>query len=117
MKPRHITLINAIVLLAIGLWGYAYPDAHRSSALIPVAFGALFLATTPLFRSGNLIVAYLVSSLTLLLMPALAFSLVEALRSGPPGGVVRFGLMSVSCAVAVAIYFRSFLLQRARSRF
>ncbi|MBK6622979.1 MAG: hypothetical protein IPH04_01965 [Saprospirales bacterium] len=118
MKPYQITLINAIVLLAIGLWGYLHPGAQRSFALIPVAFGLLFLTTTPLFRSGNLLVAYMVSTLTLLLVTALAISLVEALQYREFGNIFRLSLMSISSAIAVGIYFKAYLLQqRARSRF
>lgn len=118
MKPYQITLINAIVLLAIGLWGYLHPGSQRSFALIPVAFGVLFLSTTPLFRSGNLLVAYMVSSLTLLLVTALAFSLVEAFQYKAIGNIIRLGLMSISSAIAVAIYFKAYFLPQraARSR-
>lgn len=117
MRPYQINLINAIVLLAIGLWGYFHPAAQRSSALIPVAFGVLFLCTTPLFRRKNLIVAYLVSSLTLLLVLALAFSLIEAFPYHETGKIIRLSLMALSSGIAVGIYFRTFLQQQARSRF
>jgi len=117
MRPHQINLINAVVLLAIGLWGYLHPDAQRSSALIPVAFGALFLTTTPMVRSGNLVVSFLVSSLTLLLVLALGASLVEALQYHETGSIFRLSVMSLSSVLAVGIYFKAYLDQRARSKF
>ena len=113
MKPYQINIINAFVLLGIGMWGYFLPEAEPSFALIPVAFGVLFLGTTPLFRSGNRIIAYVVSSLTLLLVLALAGFLIEALNVHDAGSIVRFSLMAVSCAIATIFYLRTFLVQRA----
>jgi len=115
MKPYQINLINAFVLLIIGLWGYLLPEAQRSFALIPVAFGVLFLGTTPLFKSGNRIIAYMVSSLTLLLMLALAGFLIEAMTVRKPGDVLRFGLMALSCIVATLVYLRAYFSRRVSS--
>ncbi|MBK7408574.1 MAG: hypothetical protein IPJ40_11250 [Saprospirales bacterium] len=115
MKPYQVNIINALVLLVIGLWGYVHPEAQRSFALIPVAFGALFLGTTPLFRNGNRIVAYLVSGLTLLLALALAGFLVEALNYHDPCNIFRFGIMALSSIGAAGVYLKTYLVQRAKS--
>lgn len=114
MKPYQVNIINASVLLIIGLWGYFHPATPRSLALIPVAFGILFLGTTPLFRSGNRIIAYLVSGLTLLLLLSLAGSFIEALSYHEPSSIIRFGVMALSSGTATFVYFKAFLLQRAR---
>ena len=114
MKPYQVNIINASVLLIIGLWGYFHPATPRSLALIPVAFGALFLSTTPLFRSGNRIIAYLVSGLTLLLLLSLAGSFIEALNFHETSSIFRFGIMALSSATATGVYFKAYLLQRVK---
>ena len=114
MRPYQVNIINAVVLLAVGFWGYFHPEAQRSFALIPVAFGALFLGTTPLFRNGNKIVAYLVSGLTLLLGLALAGFLVEALSYHDTGNSLRLGVMALSSIIATAVYLKTYLLKRVK---
>jgi len=48
MKAATANILNAIVLIAAGLYGYfgiaASDGTHSLTALIPAAFGILFLA-------------------------------------------------------------------------
>ena len=107
IRPYQVNLINALILLGVGLWGYFHPDAQRSYALIPVAFGLVFLGTTPLFRSGNRIVSFLVVGLTFLLLLALAQPLVQAFSLHDPGNTFRLGLMALSSTVATGVYLKA----------
>jgi hypothetical protein len=53
MKPFQINLINACVLIIMGLWGYFASADPSPTALIPVGFGAIFGLSTPPFKKGN----------------------------------------------------------------
>ena len=82
MKAAAANFINALVLIAAGLYGYFLVPAEHGpqspTALIPAAFGILFLVLQKGVASSNKIIAHIVVLLTLalLIMCALRFSLV-----------------------------------------
>lgn len=114
IQPYQVNLVNALVLMAAGAWGYFHPEAHRSSELIPVAFGALFLGATPLFRSGNRIAAYLVGGLTILLIFALASPLAESFARRETGKALRLCMMTLSTAAAAGFYLYRLISNRKK---
>jgi hypothetical protein len=109
MKPWTINLINAIVLIAFGAWGYFSADKPSTTALIPVAFGLVFAASTPLFKRGNRVVVHIVVLLTVLLLIALIMPLRGAIEDGRTMGIVRVAIMLATCLVASVIYVKSFI--------
>ncbi len=113
MKPYQANLINAILLILIGLWGYF--SATSNTALIPVGFGMIFAFSTPLFKKDNKVVAHIVVLLTFLLIFALIKPLLRALDNDNTMAVVRVCLMMASCVFAMIIFIRSFIeVRRAR---
>ena len=72
MKAATANLLNAIVLIAAGLYGYfgiaASDGSHSLTALIPAAFGILFLAMQKGVANHNKIISHVVVVLTLLLL-------------------------------------------------
>ena len=72
MKAATANLLNAIVLIAAGLYGYfgiaASDGTHSLTALIPAAFGILFLAMQKGVANHNKIISHVVVVLTLLLL-------------------------------------------------
>ena len=44
MKAHVASLINAILLVGLGAWGYFGSETPSPTALIPVAVGAILLA-------------------------------------------------------------------------
>lgn len=72
MKASSANIFNAIVLIAAGVIGYFFITAEggqRSlTALIPAAFGILFLAFNKGVAAGNKVISHLVVVLTLLLL-------------------------------------------------
>ncbi|MEL6719729.1 MAG: hypothetical protein AAFP82_13530, partial [Bacteroidota bacterium] len=94
MKPFQINLINGVVLIAMGLWGYFSAGEDASpTAFIPVAFGALFLLVTPLFKKENKVVAHIVVLLTLLLIFALFMPFKGRMEADDTLGMARVGIM------------------------
>ncbi|MEM0995048.1 MAG: hypothetical protein AAF847_06095 [Bacteroidota bacterium] len=117
MKPFQINIVNGIVLIAMGLWGYFSAGADASkTALIPVAFGVIFLVLTPMFQKENKVVAHIVVLLTFLLILALFMPLKARIGDGDTAGIMRVGVMIVSSIIAMAIYIKSFIdVRKARN--
>lgn len=109
MKPFQANLLNAIILIVMGLWGYLGADKPSPTALIPVAFGVLFLIVTPPFRKENKIVAHVVVLLTFLLIIALFMPLLGAIGRDDSLGVFRVGMMIASSIFAMVIFIKSFI--------
>ena len=72
MKAATANILNAIVLIAAGLYGYfgiaASDGTHSLTALIPAAFGVIFLAMQKGVANHNKIISHVVVVLTLLLL-------------------------------------------------
>lgn len=72
MKATSANLFNAIVLIAAGIYGYFLvltPAGTRApTALIPAAFGLLFLIFQKGVANSNKIISHVVVVLTLLLL-------------------------------------------------
>lgn len=109
MKPYVANIINALVLIVMGGWGYLGSEDPSPTALIPVAFGVIFLAVTPLFKKDNKVVAHIVVLLTVVLIAALVMPLKGALERGDSTAAMRVGIMIVSCAFAMLWYVKSFI--------
>ncbi len=115
MKPFQINLINAIVLIVMGLWGYLGAEDPSPTALIPVGFGVIFALATPPFQKGNRVVAHIVVVLTFLLIIALFMPLRGAINREDTLAIVRVGLMVLTSIIALVIYVRSFLAARKKA--
>jgi hypothetical protein len=113
MQPYQINLINGVVLVAMGLWGYLSGGDNASpTALIPVVFGIIFLAVTPPFRRENKVVAHIVVLLTLLIVLSLFMPLKARITAEDTIGIARVGVMILTSAIAMVIYIRSFIAAR-----
>ena len=69
MKTYQANLLNSIVLIIIGLWGYF--EVVSPTALIPVFFGLVLLLCNGGVKKENKVIAHIVVLLTLLLLVAL----------------------------------------------
>ncbi len=115
MKPYQINILNAVILIALGLWGYLGSTSPSPTALIPVGFGIIFALVTPSLRKDNKTVAHVVVLLTIILAIALIVPLLGAINRDDAIAVVRTGVMLAGCVAALIIYIRSFIEAR-RSR-
>ncbi len=107
MKPYQANLYNGIVLVLLGL--FSYLSSTSNTAIIPVIFGVIFLALTPIFRKGNKVVAHIIVVLTLLILIALFKPLTGAMERGDSMGIARIAIMMLSCFVAMVVYIKSFI--------
>jgi len=115
MTPGTITLINAIVLIAMGGWGYV--ETQATTSLIPAGFGALFLVLTPGMQKENKVVAHIVVLLTFLLIGALASKpLMRAIDNNNTMAIFRVCTMILVSVIAMIVYIKSFIdARKARS--
>lgn len=109
MKPFQANLVNAAVLIILGLWGYLGSETPSPTALIPVGFGVIFALATPPFKKENKVVAHIIVLLTLLIIIALFMPLRGALGRGDTIAAARVGIMIATSIVAMVIYIKSFI--------
>jgi hypothetical protein len=114
MKAHTASLFNAIVLIAMGLWGYLASDSPSMTALIPVIGGALLLPMTGGIRRENKVVAHVAVVLTLILLLGLFMPLQGALERADNMAVVRVALMLASSVLAMIAFIRSFIEARRK---
>lgn len=104
MNAHTANLINGIILVAVGLWGYFSSETPSSTALIAPAFGAIFILATPMVKKENKVVAHIVVLLTLLIIIALFMPLMRQ------DGIarIRIIIMILSSIFAMVYFIKSF---------
>ena len=68
MKAHTVSLINSLVLVTMGLWGYLDSDSRPITALIPVIVGVILLIINSGVKKENKIAAHIAVLLTLLII-------------------------------------------------
>ena len=66
MKAHTASLINALILIALSLWGYFSSETPSMTALIPTAIGVVLLALNNGVKKENKVIAHIAVLLTLL---------------------------------------------------
>ena len=112
MKPYQSNLLNAVVLIAMGLWGYLSSDSPSPTALIPVGFGVIFALATPPFKKDNKIVAHIIVLLTFLLIIALIMPLNGALKRNDTMAIIRVVIMLATSIYALVTFIKNFIAVR-----
>jgi hypothetical protein len=112
MKPYVANILNALVLIIMGSWGYFGSENPSFTALIPVVGGVLLLATHPWLKKENKMVAHVAVVLTLVLLGGLVKPFVSQLGQGDTMGIIRVGAMILTCIIAMVTFIRSFIEAR-----
>ncbi len=114
MKASTANLLNAVILIGAGLYGYFMIPAehgHQSpTALIPAIFGVIFLLMHKGVVTANKVIAHVVVVLTLLLMVMCIwrFAKVEDWNAKK----YIFLICIISNAVALVAFIGSFIAAR-----
>lgn len=114
MNAFKANLLNAIVLIAMGIWGVldaynASGEAMSKTAFIPIIAGIILLICSPWMAKENKTVAHLVVILTFLLLISLV---VRPLLTATGMAKVRVIIEVISCTVAMIFFIRSFIAAR-----
>ena len=115
MNAANLSLLNAILLIAMGLTGYFTSEDPSKTALIPVVAGVLIGLCNPGVRRQNPAIAHVAVILTLIILFALIMPLMGAVRRGDTAAIGRVTIMMLSSALAMVFFVKSFIdARRAR---
>lgn len=117
MKAHSASLVNSVVLIGLGLWGYLGSDTPSKTALIPVVFGVVILSLYKGVKKEDKIVAHIAVLLTLLILGGLVKPFIGALGRNDGMAIMRVSVMLVSTVVALVFFIKSFIdVRRARMK-
>ncbi len=115
MKAYVASLVNSVVLIGFGLWGYLGSETPSKTALIPVVFGALILFLYKRIKKEDKIGSHIAVLLTLLILGGLVKPLTAAIGHGDGMAIMRVSVMLLTTVVALAAFIKSFTaVRRAR---
>lgn len=109
MNSYVANLLNAVVLIAMALWGYLSSETPSMTALIPVAFGLILLLMSPGVKKQNKIIAHVAVVLTLLILVSLIKPLTGAMGRGDNMATLRVGAMILTSLLAMIFFVKSFI--------
>ena len=115
MKPYLANLINAIILVVIGLWGYLGSETPSATALIPVIAGAVLILITPPFKKGNKVIAHIAVVLVFAIIIAFIKPLTAAIGRNDQSALARVIIMMASSVFALAVFIKSFVDARIKN--
>jgi len=103
MKNYVVMIVNAVVLIVIGVYGY-FTSASPTALIAPIVGVVLFLCAFPV-KKENHVVTHIAVALTLL--TALAFFVVGFIR-----GNALILIMAVISLIATILYVMDFLRRK-----
>ena len=109
MKPHVANLLNAVVLIAMGLWGYLGSETPSNTALIPVVAGVILLICNNWVKKENKVVAHIAVLLTLLIVVSLFMPFKGAIGRGDNMAAIRVGVMILTGIIALIAFIKSFI--------
>lgn len=112
MKPHIASLINALLLVSLSLWGYLSSDSPSMTALIPTVIGVILLLCNPGIKSENKVIAHIAVLLTLLILLGLGKPLMGAIGRSDTMAIIRVSVMLLSTLFALVTFIQSFIQAR-----
>ena len=112
MKPSISSLLNAIILISMGLWGYFESESKAITALIPVIIGTILLLVNNGVKNENKALAHVAVLLTFLILLGLVKPLLGAFERENTYAIIRVLLMIISSLWAMISFIKSFISAR-----
>ncbi|MCH2194537.1 hypothetical protein [Kordia sp.] len=109
MKAHVASLLNAIVLIGLGSWGYFGSDNPSMTALIPVIIGAILIVLNGGVKKENKIIAHIAVVLTLAILIGLIKPFMGRMDAADYVGVARVSIMILFTMIAMIAFVRSFI--------
>jgi uncharacterized membrane protein (UPF0136 family) len=107
MNAHIANLLNAVVLLAMGFWGYM--DKNAPTALIPVVFGVILIVMSQGVKNENKAQAHVAVIVTLVALLGILKPFFGAIGKGDSIALFRTGLMVLTGIVSMVFFIRSFI--------
>ena len=111
MNAHTASLVNAILLISVGGWGYL--ESGSPTSLIPVVIGIILVLLNKGIKKQNKIIAHIAVLVTLLGF-ALIMPLMKALEDGRNDAILRILIMLSSSVYAMVFFVRSFIQARKK---
>jgi hypothetical protein len=111
MNAHSASLVNGIILVVVGLWGYL--ESSSPTSLIPVGIGVTLLALNKGVKNQNKVIAHIAVLVTLLSF-ANIMPLRGALADGRSESVLRIIIMLSSSVYAMIFFVKSFIAARRK---
>ena len=112
MKASLSSLLNAIILISMGLWGYFESESKAITALIPVIIGTILLLVNKGVKNENKALAHVAVLLTFLILLGLVKPLLGAFERENTYAIIRVLLMIISSLWAMISFIKSFISAR-----
>ena len=109
MKSNIVNLVNAIVLILFGLWGYFTSDEPSVTAFIPVVFGIILISLNSGLKKENKISSHIIVVLTLLVLIGLVKPLLGTIERGDSIALIRVIIMIFTSTIAMVTFVKSFI--------
>ena len=112
MKASTSSLLNAIILISMGLWGYFESESKAITALIPVIIGIILLLVNKGVKNENKALAHVAVLLTFLILLGLIKPLFGAFERENAYAIIRVLFMMISSLWAMISFIKSFISAR-----
>ena len=112
MKASTASLLNAIILISMGLWGYFESESKAITALIPVIIGIILLLVNKGVKNENKALAHVAVLLTFLILLGLIKPLLGAFERENAYAIIRVLFMIISSLWAMISFIKSFISAR-----
>jgi hypothetical protein len=109
MKANIASLVNAVALVSMGLWGYFASESKAVTALIPVVVGVVLLLINNGVKKENKVIAHIAVLLTLIILIGLIKPLTGSIERGNPLPIIRVVVMILTSAWALKAFIQSFI--------
>ena len=109
MKPYKANLVNAIILIILGLWGYFLSDTPSLTSFIPVATGVILLLFTPGLKKESKSISHFAVIVTFVILIGLIKPLTGAIHRQDTWAIIRVLIMMISSVCAMSFFIKSFL--------
>lgn len=114
MKAHTASLINAVTLVAMGLWGAI--GATSPTAWIPVVGGVILLALNNGVKKENKVIAHIAVLLTLLLAIGLLRPMMSAFGEGGTAVKQIRSVLMVGTTIFAMVYFVKSFIDARKAR-
>ena len=114
MKAHKTSLVNAVLLIVLSLWGYFSSDSPSMTALIPAFIGVVLLFLNKGVKNENKIIAHIAVLLTLVVLIGLIKPLLGALDRDDLAATIRVFVMILSTIIAMVFFVKSFIDARKK---
>lgn len=108
MKPHLASLLNAILLISLSVFGYFLKEDPSTTALIPGILGLIILAFNPGLKKENKLQAHIAVTVTLIAFIGLFKPLLGAIDRDETSTMLRIILTMLSSILAIYTFIMSF---------